>query len=139
MPGTREIPFYLCLGTITRKQRSIAGFGRGSKGNALSDVFDRAIGKGRRGSPRPGRQLGHDTYMVASHGTMGYSSAGAQKAKAYEYANDFCKAKDREVQTVSDRETDNCRSCLHTSRLSLTKLRAHFGDNFSGVNYFPIL
>src|SRR5450631_360746 len=60
---------------------------------------------------------GHDTYMVASHGTMGYSSAGAQKAKAYQYANDFCKAKDREVQTVSDRETDNCRSCLHTSRL----------------------
>jgi hypothetical protein len=50
---------------------------------------------------------GHDTYMVASHGTMGYSSAGAQKAKAYEYANDFCKEKGKEVETVSDQETDS--------------------------------
>ena len=24
----------------------------------------------------------------------------------------------------------SCRSCLHASRLSLTKLRAHLGDNF---------
>jgi hypothetical protein len=24
----------------------------------------------------------------------------------------------------------NCRSCLHTSRLSLTKLRVHLGDDF---------
>jgi hypothetical protein len=27
----------------------------------------------------------------------------------------------------------NCRSCLHTSRLSLSKLRAHLGDDFPVV------
>jgi hypothetical protein len=50
---------------------------------------------------------GHDTYMVANHGTMGWSSAGAQKAKAYEEANAFCKSKGKEVETVNEHETDS--------------------------------
>jgi hypothetical protein len=50
---------------------------------------------------------GYDTYMVANHGTMGWSSAGAQKAKAYEQANAFCKAKNKEVETVSEHVTDS--------------------------------
>jgi hypothetical protein len=50
---------------------------------------------------------GHDTYMVANHGTMGWSSAGAQKAKAYEDANNFCKQKGKEVETINERETDS--------------------------------
>jgi hypothetical protein len=33
---------------------------------------------------------GKDTYMVASHGTMGWSSGPAQKAKAFEIANAYC-------------------------------------------------
>jgi hypothetical protein len=50
---------------------------------------------------------GHDTFMVANHGTMGWSSAGAQKAKAYEQANAFCKSKGKEVETVNEHETDS--------------------------------
>ena len=45
--------------------------------------------------------------MIANHGTMGWSSAGAQKAKAYETANAFCKEKGKEVATVNERETDS--------------------------------
>ena len=37
------------------------------------------------------------TYMVAAHGTMGWSSAPAQKAKAFQDANDFCKRQDGKV------------------------------------------
>jgi hypothetical protein len=50
---------------------------------------------------------GHDTYMVANHGTMGWSSAGAQRAKAYQQANEFCKTKGKEVETVNEHETDS--------------------------------
>src|SRR5271166_5325069 len=50
---------------------------------------------------------GHDTYMIANHGTMGWSSAGAQKAKAFEDANAFCASKGKEVETVNERETDS--------------------------------
>jgi hypothetical protein len=50
---------------------------------------------------------GHDTYMVANHGTMGWSSAGAQKAKAFETANAFCSSKGKEVEAVSEHETDS--------------------------------
>jgi len=50
--------------------------------------------------------------MVASHGTMGYSSAGAQKAKAYEYANDFCKARiGKSRPSVTGRPTIAVRVC----------------------------
>jgi hypothetical protein len=50
---------------------------------------------------------GHDTYMIANHGTMSWSSAGAQKAKAFEQANAFCKSKAKEVETINERETDS--------------------------------
>lgn len=36
---------------------------------------------------------GPETYMVASHGTMGWSSGPAQKAKAFQMANEFCAKK----------------------------------------------
>jgi hypothetical protein len=44
--------------------------------------------------------------MVASHGTMGWSSTGAQKAKALEDANTYCKQQAKEVEPIADRETD---------------------------------
>jgi hypothetical protein len=50
---------------------------------------------------------GHDTYMVANHGTMGWSSAGAQKAKALETANAFCESKGKEVEPINEHETDS--------------------------------
>lgn len=34
---------------------------------------------------------GPDTYIVAAHGVMGWSSGGAQKAKAYQDADEYCK------------------------------------------------
>ena len=49
---------------------------------------------------------GHDTYMVANHGTMGWSSGGAQKAKAFQEANAFCSSKGKEVETVNEHETE---------------------------------
>jgi hypothetical protein len=45
--------------------------------------------------------------MVAKHGTMGWSSAGAQKAKAFEQADAFCRAKGKEVESVNEHETDS--------------------------------
>jgi hypothetical protein len=50
---------------------------------------------------------GHDTFMVASHGTMGWSSAGAQMAKALEDANAYWATLGKEVEMISDRETDS--------------------------------
>lgn len=50
---------------------------------------------------------GQGTYMIADHGTMGWSSAGAQKAKAFETANTFCQKQGKEVKPLSDRETDS--------------------------------
>lgn len=44
----------------------------------------------------------HGTYLIANHGTMGWSSAGAQKAKAYETANAFCGKLSKEVETISE-------------------------------------
>jgi hypothetical protein len=49
---------------------------------------------------------GHDTYMVATHGTMGWSSGGAQKAKAFEQADAFCKSKGKGVETISQNQTE---------------------------------
>jgi hypothetical protein len=48
---------------------------------------------------------GPDTYMVASHSTMGWSSGGAQKAKAFQEADAFCKALGKQVQTINSTET----------------------------------
>jgi len=36
-------------------------------------------------------QTGPDTYMVASHGTTGYSSGPAEKAKAFDRASAYCR------------------------------------------------
>ncbi len=49
---------------------------------------------------------GHDTYMIASHGTMGWSSGGAQKAKAFQEANAFCQSKGKEVETVNQNQSE---------------------------------
>ena len=50
---------------------------------------------------------GPGTYMVASHGTMGWSSGPAQKAKAFEEANDYCKKLGREMQPINSSETES--------------------------------
>lgn len=47
---------------------------------------------------------GPDTYMVASHGTMGWSSGPAQKAKAFEEANDYCKKLGKQMEPISTSE-----------------------------------
>ena len=47
----------------------------------------------------------HDAYMIASHGTMGWSSGPAQKAKALEEAGDYCKRMGKEMEPIS--ETDS--------------------------------
>lgn len=49
--------------------------------------------------------VGSDTYMVSAHGVMGYSSGPEQKAKAYRSAEDFCKARGKVSQPVSESET----------------------------------
>lgn len=48
---------------------------------------------------------GPDSFMVASHGTMGWSSGSAQKAKAIQQAGEFCQARGRQVQIIEARET----------------------------------
>jgi hypothetical protein len=48
---------------------------------------------------------GPDTFMVASHGTMGWSSGPAQKAKAFEEATNYCKGLGKEMRPISSNET----------------------------------
>ena len=48
---------------------------------------------------------GPDTYMIASHSTMGWSSGGAQKAKAFQEANDSCKNLGKQMQPINTNET----------------------------------
>lgn len=50
---------------------------------------------------------GRDTYMVASKGNMGYSSAGVEKAHAFEQAGAFCRSKGLAVEEVSSSTTDS--------------------------------
>jgi len=47
---------------------------------------------------------GPDTYMVASHGVMGWSSGGAQKAKAFQEADAFCKSLGKHLQLIGTNE-----------------------------------
>lgn len=47
---------------------------------------------------------GPGTYMVASHGTMGWSSGGAQRAKAFQDAEAFCKNEGKQFQPIGSRE-----------------------------------
>lgn len=49
---------------------------------------------------------GPDTYIVASHGTMGWSSSGAQKAKAFQDAEKFCGEKGQRVEAINTRQVD---------------------------------
>ncbi|WP_293604950.1 hypothetical protein [Polaromonas sp. UBA4122] len=48
---------------------------------------------------------GPDTYMVASHGTMGWSSGGAQKAKAFQEADNYCKNLGKQFQSIGTKES----------------------------------
>ena len=50
---------------------------------------------------------GADTYMVASHGTMGWSSGPAQKAQAFNQANDYCQKMGKTMQVISARDSGN--------------------------------
>jgi hypothetical protein len=49
---------------------------------------------------------GPDTFLVASHGTMGWSSGGAQKAAAIQKASDYCKGVGKQLQLMTARETN---------------------------------
>jgi hypothetical protein len=44
--------------------------------------------------------------MVASHGTMGWSSGPAQQAKAFEEADDCCKGMGKQMQPIDSSETE---------------------------------
>lgn len=48
---------------------------------------------------------GPGTYIVASHGVMGWSSGGAQKAKAFQDANDYCKRLGKQMLPINSGET----------------------------------
>jgi hypothetical protein len=48
---------------------------------------------------------GSDTYMIAAHGTMGWSSGPAQKAKAFEEAEAYCKQSGKDLQTIEASDT----------------------------------
>ena len=48
---------------------------------------------------------GPDTFMVASHGTMGWSSGPAQKAKAFEEATHYCHRLGKEMRPIRSKET----------------------------------
>lgn len=50
---------------------------------------------------------GPDTYMVASHSTMGWSSGPAQKAAAFEKANDYCNGLGKVMQVIKARDSGN--------------------------------
>ncbi|MCA8018101.1 hypothetical protein [Burkholderia metallica] len=43
---------------------------------------------------------GPDSYMVASHGTMGWSSGPAQKASAFEKASAYCGRSGKEMEVI---------------------------------------
>jgi hypothetical protein len=43
--------------------------------------------------------------MVANHGVMGHSSAGAQKAQAFQQATDYCKKTGKALEPVNTAES----------------------------------
>lgn len=47
---------------------------------------------------------GPDTYIVASHGVMGWSSGGAQKAKAFQDADEYCSRQGKQMMPVRTSE-----------------------------------
>lgn len=48
---------------------------------------------------------GRDAYMVASHGTMGWSSGPAQKAKALEEAGAYCQKLGKQMEPISESDS----------------------------------
>ena len=48
---------------------------------------------------------GADTYLIAAHSVMGWSSGPAQKATAFEEAEAYCKQSGKEVQTIEATDT----------------------------------
>jgi hypothetical protein len=48
---------------------------------------------------------GSDPYMIAAHGTMGWSSGPAQKAKAFEEAAAYCKQSGKHLETIDATDT----------------------------------
>ncbi len=48
---------------------------------------------------------GADTYMVASHGVMGHSSAGEQKTLAFQQADSYCKGLGKQLQAIDVKES----------------------------------
>lgn len=48
-----------------------------------------------------------DSYMIATHGSMGASSAGEQKAKAFDAASAYCRGLGKELETTDVAETDS--------------------------------
>jgi hypothetical protein len=62
---------------------------------------------------------------------MSYTAA-IPGTRRYRRRADYPKLETALLKDVDDRfyYGANCRSCLHASRLSLSKLRAHLGDDF---------
>lgn len=52
-------------------------------------------------------QSGNNTYFVASHGTMGWSSGGAQKADAITKANEYCQSKSQQMEIITASDSGN--------------------------------
>lgn len=50
---------------------------------------------------------GNDTYFVASHGTMGWSSGGAQKAAAIVKANEYCQNQSKQMEIINTSDSGN--------------------------------
>lgn len=48
---------------------------------------------------------GPDSFMVANHGVMGYSSAGAQKAQAFQLASDYCRNLGKNMHPINTAES----------------------------------
>jgi hypothetical protein len=61
---------------------------------------------------------GPDTYMVASHGTMGCSSGPAQKATAFEEATDYRQKLGKQMQPIDSRETQSGSGRIAAGRLT---------------------
>ena len=50
--------------------------------------------------------MGENSYLLASHGTMGWSSSGAQKAKVFQDATEFCRSKGKQFEMINTRQVD---------------------------------
>jgi hypothetical protein len=48
---------------------------------------------------------GADTYMIAAHSVVGWSSGPAQKATAFEEAEAYCKQSGKQLETIDATDT----------------------------------